>query len=407
MAMSCKLKKDEIQRLKKEIDSLRRPTVELHESETSAALKNLLEERERMPSLLVFSSGTAFNGVVEELKNFTTRGAHVLPVSDDGGSTGGPVVGDIRSRCLRLSVQSTVEALAVRNLVGHHLPLDPLQAKSEWLVPTGRKFFGNLMDAGLCSVCGEESFGTGSDRIREKDGIWEVLAWLSILAYKNKDKLEDKLVTVEDIIRQHWTTYGRHYYTQYDYENVDAGAAKELMAYLVKLQSSLSEVNQYVNFSTLTIEKKELLCDWFLMHTFFFLPSLLDMFIDFSKPETKRALLNKSSEDKIQKYGRSKAGSRVVPYQEDESQDSVPVSIVSKDLQRNDKESEDLQRNDKESEDLWLIRDQLHQIENQQSSLLDLLQHEGASQAFEDAQKKMKSISETVIICSMKVLLNS
>ena len=58
----------------------------------------------------------------------------------------------------------------------------------------------------------------GSDRIREKDGIWEVLAWLSILAYKNKDKLEDKLVTVEDIIRQHWTTYGRHYYTQYDYE---------------------------------------------------------------------------------------------------------------------------------------------------------------------------------------------
>ncbi|XP_014630174.3 phosphoglucomutase, cytoplasmic isoform X2 [Glycine max] len=117
------------------------------------------------------------------------------------------------------------------------------------------------MDAGLCSVCGEESFGTGSDRIREKDGIWEVLAWLSILAYKNKDKLEDKLVTVEDIIRQHWTTYGRHYYTQYDYENVDAGAAKELMAYLVKLQSSLSEVNQYVNFSTLTIEKKELLCD--------------------------------------------------------------------------------------------------------------------------------------------------
>ncbi|KAG5056662.1 hypothetical protein GLYMA_05G032600v4 [Glycine max] len=83
-----------------------------------------------------------------------------------------------------------------------------------------------------------------------------------------------------------------------------------------------------------------------------------------SKPETKRALLNKSSEDKIQKYGGSKAGSRVVPYQEDESQDSVPVSIVSKDLQRNDKESEDLS----------LIRDQLHQIENQQSSLLDLLQ---------------------------------
>ncbi|XP_027932261.1 uncharacterized protein YNL011C isoform X2 [Vigna unguiculata] len=91
------------------------------------------------PALLVFSGGTAFNGVIEELKNFTDRVAHVLPVSDDGGSTaeivrvlGGPAVGDIRSRCLRLSDQSTVEALAVRNLLGHRLPLDPLQAKSEW-----------------------------------------------------------------------------------------------------------------------------------------------------------------------------------------------------------------------------------------------------------------------------------
>ncbi|XP_073148617.1 phosphoglucomutase, cytoplasmic [Henckelia pumila] len=114
-------------------------------------------------------------------------------------------------------------------------------------VPTGWKFFGNLMDAGMCSVCGEESFGTGSDHIREKDGIWAVLAWLSILAYKNKDNLGGgKLVTVEDIVTQHWATYGRHYYTRYDYENVDAGGAKELMAYLVKLQSSLGEVNDIV-----------------------------------------------------------------------------------------------------------------------------------------------------------------
>lgn len=59
----------------------------------------------------------------------------------------------------------------------------------------------------------------GSDHIREKDGIWAVLAWLSILAFKNKDNLGgDKLVTVEDIVRQHWGTYGRHYYTRYDYE---------------------------------------------------------------------------------------------------------------------------------------------------------------------------------------------
>ncbi|RLN41282.1 hypothetical protein C2845_PM01G30530 [Panicum miliaceum] len=115
-------------------------------------------------------------------------------------------------------------------------------------VPTGWKFFGNLMDAGMCSICGEESFGTGSDHIREKDGIWAVLAWLSILAFKNKDNLEgdNKLVSVEDIVRQHWATYGRHYYTRYDYENVDAGAAKELMANLVSMQSSLSDVNKLI-----------------------------------------------------------------------------------------------------------------------------------------------------------------
>ncbi|CAL9201021.1 unnamed protein product [Musa hybrid cultivar] len=114
-------------------------------------------------------------------------------------------------------------------------------------VPTGWKFFGNLMDAGLCSICGEESFGTGSDHIREKDGIWAVLAWLSILAFKNKDNLKgQKLVTVEDIVLGHWATYGRHYYTRYDYENVDAGAAKELMAHLVNLQSSLPNLNKLI-----------------------------------------------------------------------------------------------------------------------------------------------------------------
>ncbi|XP_022574975.2 uncharacterized protein YNL011C-like isoform X1 [Brassica napus] len=91
------------------------------------------------PSLLVFSGGTGFNGVVEELKKITTRVAHVLPVSDDGGSTaeivrvlGGPAVGDIRSRCLRLSDESTSEALAVRRLLGHRLPIDAHNAKKDW-----------------------------------------------------------------------------------------------------------------------------------------------------------------------------------------------------------------------------------------------------------------------------------
>ncbi|KAM7487752.1 hypothetical protein LguiB_025236 [Lonicera macranthoides] len=102
------------------------------------------------------------------------------------------------------------------------------------------------IDAGLCSVCGEESFGTGSDHIREKD-IWAVLAWLSIISYKNKVNLNgETLVTVEDIVCQHWATYGRHYYTQYDYENTDAGAAKELVEHLIKLQYSLREVNKII-----------------------------------------------------------------------------------------------------------------------------------------------------------------
>ncbi|XP_059649518.1 phosphoglucomutase, cytoplasmic [Cornus florida] len=138
-------------------------------------------------------------------------------------------------------VARSMPTSAALDVVAKHLNLKFFE------VPTGWKFFGNLMDAGLCSVCGEESFGTGSDHIREKDGIWAVLAWLSILAYKNKENLNGgKLVSVEDIVRQHWGTYGRHYYTRYDYENVDAGAAKELMAYLVKLQSTLSEVNKIV-----------------------------------------------------------------------------------------------------------------------------------------------------------------
>lgn len=138
-------------------------------------------------------------------------------------------------------VARSMPTSAALDVVAKHLNLKFFE------VPTGWKFFGNLMDAGLCSICGEESFGTGSDHIREKDGIWAVLAWLSILAYKNKENLGGaKLVTVEEIVRKHWATYGRHYYIRYDYENVDAGAAKELMAYLVKLQSSLPEVNKII-----------------------------------------------------------------------------------------------------------------------------------------------------------------
>lgn len=90
--------------------------------------------------------------------------------------------------------------------------------------PTGWKFFGNLMDAGKLSLCGEESFGTGSDHIREKDGLWAVLAWLSILAYKKSN--------VRDILLEHWRKFGRNFFTRYDYEGCDSESANKVMAHL-------------------------------------------------------------------------------------------------------------------------------------------------------------------------------
>ncbi|MBE9083567.1 MULTISPECIES: alpha-D-glucose phosphate-specific phosphoglucomutase [unclassified Tolypothrix] len=87
--------------------------------------------------------------------------------------------------------------------------------------PTGWKFFGNLLDAGKATLCGEESFGTGSNHIREKDGLWAVLFWLNILAVKQQ--------SVEEIVREHWQAYGRNYYSRHDYEEVDAGKANALI----------------------------------------------------------------------------------------------------------------------------------------------------------------------------------
>lgn len=88
--------------------------------------------------------------------------------------------------------------------------------------PTGWKFFGNLLDAGRVTICGEESAGTGSDHVREKDGLWAVLLWLNILAVRRQG--------VDEIVREHWATYGRNYYSRHDYEEVDADAANGLMA---------------------------------------------------------------------------------------------------------------------------------------------------------------------------------
>jgi phosphoglucomutase len=90
--------------------------------------------------------------------------------------------------------------------------------------PTGWKFFGALLDAGRITLCGEESFGTGSDHVREKDGLWAVLFWLNIIAARGE--------SVEAIVRGHWARFGRNYYTRYDYEEIAADDAAALMASL-------------------------------------------------------------------------------------------------------------------------------------------------------------------------------
>jgi phosphoglucomutase len=81
-------------------------------------------------------------------------------------------------------------------------------------------------------LCGEESFGTGSNHVREKDGLWAVLAWLSILAEANAAAPVGQLVSVESIVRAHWAEYGRNFYCRYDYEGVDAAAAERMMDHL-------------------------------------------------------------------------------------------------------------------------------------------------------------------------------
>lgn len=114
--------------------------------------------------------------------------------------------------------------------------------------PTGWKFFGNLLDANKITLCGEESFGTGSDHVREKDGIWAVLFWLNLLAVKKQ--------SVKDIVNQHWKSYGRHYYARHDYEEIDSEKAQGLMQNLEAQLASLPgksfssfEVTDAFNFS--------------------------------------------------------------------------------------------------------------------------------------------------------------
>ncbi len=100
--------------------------------------------------------------------------------------------------------------------------------------PTGWKFFGNLMDAGLCTICGEESFGTGSNHVREKDGLWAVLCWLSILAATKK--------SVAEVTQNHWQRFGRSYYQRHDYEGLETAPATAMINALREKLPSLIDL---------------------------------------------------------------------------------------------------------------------------------------------------------------------
>lgn len=103
--------------------------------------------------------------------------------------------------------------------------------------PTGWKYFGNLMDAGRVQICGEESFGTGSHHVREKDGPFAVLCWLAIVAHESVGK--GKLVSIESIVKAHWKEYGRNFFSRYDYEQVSSESANKVMDTIDALMQSM------------------------------------------------------------------------------------------------------------------------------------------------------------------------
>jgi len=142
-----------------------------------------------------------------------TANAHLLPGYKQG------VCGVARSLPTSRAVDTVAESLGI----------------DCYETPTGWKYFGNLLDDNRITLCGEESFGSGSNHIREKDGIWAVLFWLNLIAIKQQ--------SVEQITRAHWKQYGRHYYTRHDYEAIDSTVADELIQAMRDKASSLVGTN--------------------------------------------------------------------------------------------------------------------------------------------------------------------
>lgn len=142
-----------------------------------------------------------------------TANAHLLPGYKEG------IRGVARSLPTSRAVDKVAEAMGIEC----------------YETPTGWKYFGNLLDDKRITLCGEESFGSGSDHIREKDGIWAVLFWLNLIAVKQQ--------SAEEITRAHWQRFGRHYYTRHDYEAIDSSAASTLIENLRGKTSTLPGAN--------------------------------------------------------------------------------------------------------------------------------------------------------------------
>lgn len=177
------------------------------------------KKAEEIPDFGAACDGDADRNMILGRRFFVTPSDSVAVLAANASSVfKGKLLGVARSMPTSGAVDKVAQKLGISNL---------------YETPTGWKFFGNLLDDQRINLCGEESFGTGSSHIREKDGVWAILAWLSVIADKNVGKTEvGKLFGVEDIVKEFWQKFGRNYYSRYDYEEVSADAANQMMEHL-------------------------------------------------------------------------------------------------------------------------------------------------------------------------------
>lgn len=184
------------------------------------------------PLIGAASDGDGDRNMVLGKKFFVSPGDSLAAIALEGPTCIKGFNGELRGAARSMPTSSAVDKVCQ----GNNRPV--------YETPTGWKFFGNLLDAGYINLCGEESFGTGSNHVREKDGLWAILAWLSILAVKNKDVPEgdtDSLVTPERVVRDMWKAYGRAFFCRYDYEGIPGDQADDLMRHIRQVSSETEE----------------------------------------------------------------------------------------------------------------------------------------------------------------------